>query len=119
MGKVDYIISDSPLYIQAYYMPHDYPKEFADFAMAMSKKYQSENIFLQRNHEYDPNGRVHSEEESLLISNDLEKMMRENGIDYIKLFASETTAQHVYDTMILPSHDAIHRNNVHRLEKLA
>lgn len=100
MGKVDFVISDSPLPLQAYYKPKDYPEEFAGFAIAMAKRYPSTNIFITRNHPYDPDGRVHTEEESDRISLDMMDFMVKNGIDFMPVVASETVAQGVLDDVV-------------------
>lgn len=95
MGKVDFIISDSPLFLQAFYKPDDYPEEFSGFAIAMAKRYPSINIFISRNHPYDPAGRVHTEAESDKISGDMMDFMCAHDIKFRSVVASEHVAREI------------------------
>ncbi len=102
MGKVDFIITDSPLYLSPFYAPKDYPAEFIGFVMAMARRYPSLNIFMERNHPYVTDGRLQTESEAQRISDDLENMMRRHGFDFIKRKSSLENAREIYDTIILP-----------------
>ena len=116
MGKVDFIVTDSPLFLSPFYMPKDYPKEFYDFALVMATRYPSRNIFLERNHPYDQTGRMQTEEESLRISAQLEAMMQEHGITYVKTVASSDTPQRIYDRIILPELAEMQANRERRAQ---
>lgn len=99
-GKVDFIVSDSPLYLQAYYKPKDYPDEFAKFAIAMARRYPSMNFFITRNHPYDPDGRIHTEAESDQISADMMDFMARHEIDYMPVIASQNVAKSILEDVV-------------------
>lgn len=90
-GKVDYICLDSPLLIGLYYN-RTHKTNVSDVkkteAMILSKMKEFDNIyiFLDRNMEYpyEEVGRIHTEEESKVISEEFIELMEELGIKYCR-----------------------------------
>ena len=88
-GQVDYICLDSPLVLGLYYNRH-HPENVCDIRkterMILSKISEFDNIyiFLERNEEYpyETQGRIHTEEQSRVISQELLQMMNSLGIEY-------------------------------------
>lgn len=61
IGKVEYIITDSPLLLQIGYYKERHlpaPKAFKKLCMAYNKKYDSINIYLKKNHQVSQIGRA-------------------------------------------------------------
>lgn len=56
-GKVDYIISDSPICLSLIYQPKDYYASFKSLVWDIWNSYDNVNIFLNRTKKYNPNGR--------------------------------------------------------------
>ena len=82
-GKVDVVITDSPLIMVNYYASND--KELCDLCTRESKKYNSLNIVLERKTEYDPNGRNQTLEEAESIDTEMINVLKEVDIDYITI----------------------------------
>jgi len=78
-GKVDYIITDSPVLLAGFYMErnhkHGYLTEMIKsyYSSAELHKVKTKNYILTRQKEYDPNGRFESEEEVNILDIELEK----------------------------------------------
>jgi len=89
MGKVDYIISDAPVLLVAWYYykvsgsQSLFPvaKEFEEIAKEKHNT-QFVNFFLPRKTLYDPNGRFQTEQESDIIAAEIKKMLKERKIEY-------------------------------------
>ena len=94
-GKVDYVVTDSPLLLGLYYNRHENENvcniEKTE-KMILSKMSEFDNIyiFLERNEEfpYEIEGRIHNEEQSKVISSQLLGLLDEFGIEY-KSFKSD------------------------------
>lgn len=94
-GQVDYICLDSPLLLGLYYNRY-HEDNVCDVnkteQMILGKMNEFDNIyiFLERNEEfpYETEGRIHTEEQSKVIANQLLKMLDELGIQY-KCFRSD------------------------------
>ena len=107
-GKVDYIITDSPLQLQTYYA-HKYLPELSDIfddmlkgvdALRSKNNVKTFSVFLNRVKKYDPNGRFQTEEETNQIANEMKILL-----DRIKPFQLETTGDingctDIYNTII-------------------
>ena len=96
VGKVDYVVTDSPLFLSAFYAPDSFPQSFRDFAMAMANRYDNVNIYLNRNHPYDPSGRVHSEEQSVELDPQLRMFLQCHCIPYQEISTGPDIEARVY-----------------------
>lgn len=63
-GKVDIVVTDSPLLLTLAYVPPNYYGKFKDFVYEIWESYKNLNIFLERDVEFDKVGRVHDEQMS-------------------------------------------------------
>lgn len=84
IGKVDYVISDSPLFLSVIYQSEETPL-FSDFATENFNRYDNVNFLIRRRHLYQPTGRLHTEKQSCEISTLLEEKLNEYNIDYVPL----------------------------------
>lgn len=75
-GKVDVIISDSPLLLGLYYGDLSEPEEFKSLIVKKFNEFDNLNIFLERNSPYNPNGRMQDEK----TAKDIDKFLREEVI---------------------------------------
>jgi hypothetical protein len=90
IGKVDYVITDSPLYLSAYYASKtDTPLSFRDYVMSMANRYHNLNYLVTRNHRYDPNGRSQDEAGADKIHNELIFFMDYWSIPFTKVLAGD------------------------------
>ena len=82
VGKVDYIINDSPLLWGSIYRAENYYKTYDKFLFEVFDSYPNINFFITRQKDYDTVGRNQSEEESDRISLKIKEMLDKNGIEY-------------------------------------
>ena len=88
-GKVDFIVTDSPLLLcpiyQSHYAGHDTIKHvvFGDLKTAASLDVSHMNFLLKRQKPFDPRGRYENEETAKLIDKKVESFLIYHGINYI------------------------------------
>lgn len=80
IGQVDYIITDSPLFLCLAYIPSHYPSSFSTFMMDLWNSYDNINIVLQRKKDYNPNGRNQTVEEAVLLDSRIMDIMDKHDI---------------------------------------
>ena len=81
--KVDVIVTDSPLLLSAIYNKSDLlGEEFNDLVAKIAKSYTSVNYFITRSKPYNPIGRLHTEEESATISQDIKELLKKYNVSY-------------------------------------
>jgi len=83
VGKVDYVITDSPLVQSIMYTPEDYFHSFKQLVLEVYNSFDNLNVFINRVKKYKQYGRDRTEEESNLISNNIITLLDENRINYI------------------------------------
>lgn len=84
-GKVDIIITDSPLLLCINYETNK-TKEFEDLIISKNNEFNNINIFLERFtiDEFNENGRVHTYKESLDKDNEILETLNKHNIEYKK-----------------------------------
>lgn len=97
-GKVDVVVTDSPLLLSSYYGDEDKAlgNEFKDLVYKVSSRYKSYDAFIDRAKPYNPVGRFQNEEESDEISQELKEFLRERHI-YPKHYPGDTKG---YDELV-------------------
>lgn len=83
-GKVDYVITDAPILMGCMYAEiyaNDLPRSYKDMVVDLHREIlaPSLNVFLERTHRYDPNGRYQSEAEALDMDDLIKKWLRNTG----------------------------------------
>lgn len=94
IGKVDYVIHDSPFILGLIYVENDefLPRdEYESLTTAMFKKYNNINIFITRDLtvDYEQSGRVQNLEEAIIKDNEIKDMLNKHDIQYIVVNMSE------------------------------
>lgn len=90
-NKVDYIITDSPFLLASFYAKYYHNQKYlVDTAIAMRKMCEEDGIIfldylIQRQTQYNPEGRYETEEEAIAIDNSIESFLKEYHIDYGKI----------------------------------
>lgn len=79
--KVDIIITDSPILLGAYYQKTR-SKALEDLIIECRREFNNIDIFLERSTEYDPNGRMQTQEEAIKIDNGIKSLLQEKFIEY-------------------------------------
>lgn len=86
-GKNDLAVTDCPLPLIGYYTPEDYIPGFSKFVKSLYDRYDNLNYFIIRKHEFEKEKRIHTEEQSDKIAEDLLEMLDKNKIKF-KIFNS-------------------------------
>ena len=86
-GKVDFIITDSPIRLGEIYASQEYLEEVCRMIDEEEKKYSEVNILLKRSSDvsFVQNGRVHSLEESIGIDAEIKRMLDRHNKRYVEL----------------------------------
>jgi nicotinamide riboside kinase len=92
-GKVDYVITDSPVLLGLAYTPEDYyPHYFSKFIHEVWNSYDNINIVLQRESTtYTEAGRNQRYEEALQKDRKMIDLLDENGNKYIHVHVDRST----------------------------
>lgn len=88
-GKVDFIITDSPLLMSLIYNQTEVPL-FNDLVLEYYSQYDNMNFLLKRNHTYHKEGRFQTEHESDVLGEQLEEYLKKYEIDYKTLPSNES-----------------------------
>ncbi len=82
-GKVDVVITDSPILLSAFYNSDStLGKEFDTFVSKVSKSYNSMDLFINRVKPYNSVGRFQTEEESDKLADDLRQFLNQHEVNY-------------------------------------
>jgi len=95
VGKVDVIVTDSPLWLSYHYSGHD--EQMLHLIVRTSKWYDEVHFFLNRTKKFNPMGRVHDEIESKLIDVQLQKMLEDCRIGCTFIDADKHAAKFILD----------------------
>ena len=99
IGKVEWVITDSPLILGLVYMPDTYFKTFPSFLMELFNSYDNMSFLLKRNmdKEFDTEGRWQkSVEEAEKYGRKLEHILELYNIPHDVLQANEQTADMIF-----------------------
>lgn len=96
VGKVDYIITDSPILLSAVYCPKSYPDTFVPFILDMFNRYDNLNFFIKRVKAYNPIGRTQNEEEARDVDNKTQNFLNGNNIDYACINGNESAWKEIF-----------------------
>lgn len=88
IGKVDVIVTDSPLLLGAYYSPEEYKCELSQIARKSFTK-NALSFFIDRTKPYNPKGRFQTEEESNKVRDELLMFLDENGVNPVHVPGEE------------------------------
>lgn len=79
-GKVDVMVTDSPLLLSAVYRPETLGAYFVENVVKTFSSYTNINILLERVKPYNPNGRNETEEEAKIVDNTVKRILTDNNI---------------------------------------
>jgi hypothetical protein len=82
IDNVDYIITDSPIIQGLLYTPLTYFPSFKPLVKEIFRSFENINIFLNRTKPYRSFGRTQTEEESDIVSMNIEIFLKDNNISY-------------------------------------
>jgi hypothetical protein len=101
MGKVDVIITDSPLILCEFYnqkyCPGVFPESFGTCVVEQFKRMGGLNVFIDRVGTYNPSGRNQTEEEANAIGDELLDLLAVHQIEYMRILGSVEAASFIAD----------------------
>lgn len=93
-GKVDVIVTDSPILLGPYYDQGRTP-HLMDLTLSEFHKFHNINIFLKRKKKYNPNGRMQTLEGAKEIDSHIKAMLDAYQIPYTEIDATEANVETV------------------------
>ena len=104
-GKVDFIVTDSPILLNNTYLNEDKNTEvyssYSDSVNKLYGLYNNFNYFVERNTSaFEKEGRIHNLEQSIAIDNELKNMLHDNKIDF-DVYTHATIDNIVRDSTII------------------
>ena len=101
-GAVDVIITDSPIVNNIYYntkitdsMDKISNRLINDLVFELCDKFDNYYYLIERNHIYEQKGRYQTEEESNVVSNEIQQMLDSFDVDYVKLVSGENSVNQI------------------------
>lgn len=98
-GKVDVIITDSPILLGAMYDGGGNP-HLRDAILDEFNKYNNINFFITRVKGYNPNGRVQTEEEAIDLDKKIKDFLIETNQDFIEVDGDDGGYEQVIDCIL-------------------
>ena len=81
LDKVDVIITDSPILLVNAYTDNEDVKKLA---LSEFNKFNNLNILLMRSKEYNPKGRMQTEQQAIEKDNEILNILKENNVPYLE-----------------------------------
>lgn len=99
-GKVDVIVTDSPLPLSTLYVEDAiYTENYCKTVMDVFSTYNNVNFLLKRFKPYNANGRNQSEEEAKVLSEKVYKLLNDNHIPYECVEGTLGGYTYIYETV--------------------
>lgn len=99
-GKVDVIITDSPIMLATVYTDEKLQPEYNKLACKIDNEYISINYFLIRDKPYNPIGRLQTETQSNELSKKIRNMLDNYKINYEEILANEVGCDKIIQDII-------------------
>lgn len=121
-GKVDYIITDSPLLLAHLYMQHNHQSNCLKNIINDVRRYTSSrhditelNFYIEPGEKYDPNGRFENQEDLAELNGKLKEMLLSEGY---RVIFEEPSIQKINDNGIIvtESSDSIKKRISHMID---
>lgn len=114
LGKVDVVITDSPILLGMIYKGDGYTEAFGQHLLELYKSWNTLNIFLERNseiHPYVQAGRNQSEDEAAKVDQEIFTLLTENALPTVTIpvGAKYNTADAIVSVI---KGSLLHQNNV-------
>src|SRR5574343_129450 len=99
-GKVDIIITDSPILQNLAYTPDSYFRSYAPLVCDVFNSFNNVNFLLKRRMEYVQTGRYQSEEEAIKLDSIVEQLLVDNGVSYHLIDNIEHSLPDMIETIV-------------------
>lgn len=98
-GKLDVMITDSPLLLNVYY-DNNQTKGLKDFILAQFHTFNNLNILLKRQSKYNPNGRTQTEAQAKKVDKEVKQLLIKNNIKYEEYEANEDSVNLIVKSIL-------------------
>lgn len=98
-GKVDVIITDSPLLLSIIYGKNE-GEPFKNLVLDVHNRFNSLNIFLRRHKKFNPSGRLQTEDEAKEIDRKILNLLESNKIVFAALDSGKETVQKIVNEVM-------------------
>lgn len=79
IGKVDVIITDSPIIMSLAYTPVE-ERELSSLIKRKFEEFENFNVWINRSSDYNPVGRTQTEDEAKVLDGKIHKILFDNGV---------------------------------------
>lgn len=99
-GKVDYVITDSPIFLGLLYRG-GLSDKYNDLMIELFNKFDNVNFLLESDFDvYDPNGRMQDKQESIELSHQLVEYLDRYAIKYTKVHVHRPKMYEIINNMV-------------------
>lgn len=95
----EFVITDAPLLNNVFYAPKKYPLFFKELVFEIYNSYDNVNFFVRRTHPYSHQGRIHNEEESIKLTNQMYNFLVNHNISFIEINSTDEISD-VFDLIM-------------------
>lgn len=88
-GKLDFVVTDSPILLGVHYAPEGYFEGYEDLVYQVFNSFDNMNIFVKRTKKYNPIGRTQTECEAIAIDADIKRILNKYDIDFVEMTMEE------------------------------
>ncbi len=114
--EAEFAITDAPLLHSVFYAPKNYPIYFKDLVFEIFNSYDNVNYLIKRRHPYSFNGRIHNEEKSNLISQQLPAFLMNHNITYTEIYSDDDIREKILEPL-LENHRDLEYQRVKKIRK--
>lgn len=111
-NEVEFAITDAPLLHSVFYAPENYPIFFNDLVFEIFNSYDNINYFINRNHKYSHQGRVHDEKSSNIITKKLKTFLINHNISFKEINSTDNLEEVVLNDLL-----TLHREENYQIIK--
>ncbi len=97
LGKVEVVITDSPLLLSITYGNNE---ELNRLALSEFNKFNAYNIFIKRVKAYNPNGRNHSLDQAILLDDQILRLLDSMGVPYDSFEGKEDNVEIIVNNIL-------------------
>ena len=100
-GKVKVAVTDSPVFLNAFYNKSKYlGEEYNKVVLRLFNKFRNLNFYIERVKPYNRNGRIQSEEQATEIGSEIKEYIDKHNVPYITVSGDENGYKKIFETVM-------------------
>jgi nicotinamide riboside kinase len=100
-NQVDWVVTDSPIFLGCMYAPPNYPKSYEQLVIDLWNQNENHVILLNRTKEYQTYGRKETEDEAKKIDVRLKNFLDDKSIPYDVIDGNPDASDKIFDLLHL------------------